>query len=348
MSVKSPSSSALDYLFLCSLILFAVMSQCYGQGSIGVCNGRQGSNLPSEQEVVELYKSNGIKRMRIYDPNQATLSALKGSDIELIVDVPREDLESPQADATQWVQTNIIPHFPATKIRYIAVGNEVDRENGQTSRFVPFVFPAMQSIYKALSAVGLQEDIKVSTATYSPVLMDTSPPSKASFKDMSFMGPIINFLAQTRAPLLANIYPYFAYILDTQHIPLPFALFTSPGVVVQDGDYGYTNLFDALVDSMYAAVEKAEGPNVEIIVSESGWPSDGGPGASMENAKTYYKNLIDHVRKGTPRRPGNAIQTNLFAMFDENQKPGDPTEQHFGLFYPNKEQKYPEVTFNNL
>ncbi|PIN17699.1 Glucan endo-1,3-beta-D-glucosidase [Handroanthus impetiginosus] len=260
MSVKSPSSSALDYLFLHSLILFAVMSRCCGQGSIGVCNGRLGSDLPSEQEVVELYKSNGIKRMRIYEPNQATLSALQGSDIELILDVPNADLESLQSDATQWVQTNIRPYFPATKIRYIAVGNEVDHENGQTSRFVPFVLPAMQSIYKALSTFGLQEDIKVSTATYSALIMDTYLPSKASFKDMSFMGPIINFLAQTGAPLLANIYPYFGYIGDTEHIKLPYALFTSPDVVVQDGEYGYTNLFDAMVDAMYAAVEKAGGP----------------------------------------------------------------------------------------
>ncbi|PIN13392.1 Glucan endo-1,3-beta-D-glucosidase [Handroanthus impetiginosus] len=329
MSVKSPSSTALDYLFLYSPILFAVMSQCYGQGSIGVCNGCKGSNLPSEQEVVELYKSNGIQRMRIYSPLQATISALKGFDIELIVDVPREDLESLQSNATQ-------PYFLATKICYIVVGNEVDRENGQTSHFVPFVLPAMQSIYRALSTFGLQEDIKVSTATYSAVIMDAYPPSKASFKDMSFMGPIINFLAQTGAPLHANIYPYFGYIGDTER------------VVVQDSEYGYTNLFDAMVDAMYSAVEKAEGPNVEIIVSESGWPSDGGLGASMENANSYYKNLIDHVKKGTPRRPGNAIQTYLFAMFYENQKPGAPTEQHFGLFYPNKEQQYPKISFNNL
>lgn len=313
-----------------------------------MCNGRLGNNLPSEQEVVELYKTNGIKRMRIYDPNQATLTALQGSDIELILDVPNKDLESLQSDATQWVQTNVRPHFPATKIRYIAVGNEVDPEKPEVSRFVPLVLPAMQSIYKALSVFGLQDQIKISTATYSALLMDTNPPSKSSFKDKSFMEPIVRFLEQTRAPLLANIYPYFAYIGDPKNIQLPYALFTAPGVVVSDGTYGYQNLFDALVDSMYWAAEKAGGPNVEIVVSESGWPSDGdgGVAATMDNANTYYRNLIDHVKKGTPKKQGKAIETYLFAMFDENQKTGVQTEQHFGLFYPNKQPKY-QVSFNN-
>ncbi|KAI3461134.1 hypothetical protein Pfo_017797 [Paulownia fortunei] len=278
---------------------------------------------------------------------EATLTALQGSDIELMLGVPNVDLESLQSDATQWVQNNVRAHFPGTKIRYIAVGNEVDPGNDETSRFVPFVLPAMQSIYRALSVFGLQDQIKISTATFSALLLDSYPPSNAHFKDKSFMEPIISFLAQTRAPLLANIYPYFGYIGNTESIPLPYALFTAPGVVVQDGDYGYQNLFDAMLDAMYSATEKAGGPNVEIVVSESGWPSDGGVAATMENANTYYMNLINHVKKGTPRRPEKAIETYLFAIFDENQKPGAKSEQHFGLFYPDKQPKY-QVSFNNV
>ncbi|KAL0418479.1 UNVERIFIED_CONTAM: Glucan endo-1,3-beta-glucosidase [Sesamum radiatum] len=143
-----------------------------GAGSIGVCNGRLGSDLPPEQEVVELYKTSGIRRMRIYDSNQATLTTLQGSDIELVLDVRNVDLESLQSDATHWVQTNVVQYFSATRIRYIAVGNEVDPEKG-TSRFVLLVLPDMQNIHKALSELGLQDQIKVSTATYSALLMNT-------------------------------------------------------------------------------------------------------------------------------------------------------------------------------
>ncbi|KAJ0624108.1 putative glucan endo-1,3-beta-D-glucosidase [Helianthus annuus] len=41
--------------------------------SIGVCYGQIGDGLPSEQDVVNLYRRNGITKMRIYAPNQATL-----------------------------------------------------------------------------------------------------------------------------------------------------------------------------------------------------------------------------------------------------------------------------------
>ncbi|MQL25237.1 hypothetical protein EI011_24430, partial [Escherichia coli] len=113
-------------------------------------------------------------------------------------------------------------------------------------------------------------------------------------------------------------------------IPLPFALFTEPN----PNSAGYRNLFDALLDSMYAAVQKTGGPNIPIVVSESGWPSDGGFATSTENAATYYSNLIAHVKgnSGTPMKPGTSIETFLFAMFDENLKGGDEVEKHFGLF----------------
>ncbi|WMV07187.1 hypothetical protein MTR67_000580 [Solanum verrucosum] len=98
---------------------------------------------------------------------------------------------------------------------------------------------------------------------------------------------------------------------------------------------------------MYFAMEKLGGQNIEIIVSESGWPSEGHLAATMENAQTYYTNLINHVKGGvgTPKKPGSTIKTYLFAMFDENQKDGQPSEQHFGLFYPDQRAKY-QLNFN--
>ena len=123
---------------------------------------------------------------------------------------------------------------------------------------------------------------------------------------------------------------------------LDYSLFTANGVVVHDGALGYSNLFDAILDATYSALEKVGGSNVDIVVSETGWPSGGnGVGATLENAKTYNNNVVAHVEKhaGTPKRPGKAIETYLFAMFNENQKP-EGTEQNFGLYQPDMTEVY--------
>ncbi|KAK1426439.1 hypothetical protein QVD17_15111 [Tagetes erecta] len=308
--------------------------------SVGVCNGRVGNNLPSPQAVVNLYRANGITRMRIYDPHAATLQALSGTNIELILDVPNsylENLNNPTA-ATNWVRDNILS-YPNVRFRYIAVGNEVDPNNPNTRRYVPFVLPAMRNVQNALRAVG--NPLKVSTATYTGLLKVSYPPSDGVFHDnvVGFIRPIITFLAQNGSPMLANIYPYFAHVGPPKLSDLSFALFTRSTQAYNDNGRDYFNLFDAMYDAHYAAQARLGGANVGIVVSESGWPSGGGDAATrdvatLENAGTYYRNLIRHVKE---RR---RIETYLFAMFDENMKHGKETEQHFGVFSPSQQSKY--------
>lgn len=56
------------------------------------------------------------------------------------------------------------------------------------------------------------------------------------------------------------------------------------------------NLFDALMDALYSALEKAGGSYLKIAVSESGWASAGGTVETAESADTCYRNLIYHVK----------------------------------------------------
>jgi exo-beta-1,3-glucanase (GH17 family) len=124
------------------------------------------------------------------------------------------------------------------------------------------------------------------------------------------------------------------YIYNPGVMDMSFALFTALGMVVQDGEYGYQNMFDAMVDAVHAVVDRLLGVSgsVGVVVAEIGWPSAGSEEASVENARTYNQNLVSHVGNGTPRRPWK-VETYLFAMFNENLKETG-VEQNWGLFYP--------------
>lgn len=305
-----------------------------------------GNNLPSANEVVALYKSNNIRRMRLYDPNQAALQALRDSGIELILGVPNSDLQSlaTNADnARNWVQRNVLNFWPSVRIKYIAVGNEVSPVGGAPTQWMAqYVLPATQNIYQAIRAQGLHDQIKVTTAIDTTLIGNSYPPSQGSFRSdvRSYLDPFIGYLVYAGAPLLVNVYPYFSHIGNPRDVSLSYALFTSPNIVAQDGQYGYQNLFDAMLDAVHAAIDNTKIGYVEVVVSESGWPSDGGSATSYDNARIYLDNLIRHVGRGTPRRPNKPTETYIFAMFDENQKSPE-YEKHFGLFSANKQKKYP-------
>ncbi|KAM0905843.1 hypothetical protein ACQ4PT_017134 [Festuca glaucescens] len=313
-------------------------------GVHGVCYGMVGDNLPSRGDVVRLCKSRNILAMRIYNPDQEALAALRGSGIAVTLDVGGVDevrrLAADASYAASWVRSNVQAYYPDVIIRYVVVGNEIPAADAR-----PILLPAIRNVNDALSAAGLGSSIKASTAVQFDVFTNSFPPSSGVFAQ-AYMGDVARLLASTGAPLLVNVYPYFAYRDNPRDIQLNYATF-QPGATVRDDGNGlvYTNLFDAMVDVVYAALEKAGAPGVRVVVSESGWPSAGGFAATVENARRYNQGLIDNVRDGTPRRPGQ-IETYLFAMFNENSKPGDATERNFGLFYPNMQPVYP-VTFPN-
>ncbi|KAL8108538.1 hypothetical protein AgCh_024848 [Apium graveolens] len=119
--------------------------------------------------------------------------------------------------------------------------------------------------------------------------------------------------------------------------------FRSPSVLVKGGQLGYKNTFDAMVDAVYSALEKADASSLDVVVSETGWPTAGGPQATAYNARLYNNNLIKRSKsKGSPKRPKKPVETYIYNLFDENQR--SEMERHWGIFEANKQAKYP-ITF---
>jgi len=318
---------------------------------IGVCYGARGDNLPAPKDVVGLLTSNKISKLRLKEPNNIVLEGLRGTNIEVLLDMPKIEL-IPMNDnyplAEKWVATNVKPYVPDVKIKSIVLGTDVSSNNDNSA--VTFVFlNVTRPIQKALDKFGIK-DIKLTTALDPSVFMDLggnpAPSTEQLLPETEVFlvkNHTLSHLKQTGAPLLVNIYPYFEHAKRQSEITPAFALFTSKGNVLTDGKLKYQNKFDAMLDSFYTTLEKLGFPEIEIIVGQTGWPSAGGVGATLENEKTYITNLIEHVKKGTPKRPNKAIQVYL-DLFDENRY-GPQVERHLGLFTADSKIKFP-VSFN--
>ena len=211
----------------------------------------------------------------------------------------------------------------------------------------------MKNIQTALQNANLQNKIKVSTTHASEYVIGNAliPPSTGVFLEYvkETIVSVLKFLFNNRAPFMVNVYPFFSYVNENwRSISLEYALLKSTSPVMKDGNHSYTNLFDAMVDTIISAMENLGYHNFLLIITESGWPSAGLNVATVDNAQAYNNNLIRHVlsNAGTPKRMGRSIDTHIFAILNENEKPGAETERHFGLFNPDKMPVYP-VNFSS-
>ncbi|KAG0617505.1 hypothetical protein M758_5G194300 [Ceratodon purpureus] len=320
--------------------------------TIGINYGRLGDNLPTASDTVKLIQDLGIGRVRIFDHDGPTIKAFAGSGLEFIIGMGNDEITVLGKDASAadaWIAANVVPYYPATNIVYIMVGNELFSDTANTAIWLQVV-PAIQNLHASLQNRNLTS-IRVSTAAEYGILAVSFPPSKGVFRTdvaTQVMTPLLKFLDSTHAHLFVNVYPYFGWRDNSQYVPLDYALFTRSTVLTTDGKYQYSNLLDAQLDAMAAAMASVGYGNVRIALSETGWPTIGDSneiGANLTNAQTYNQNLVNHIlsnpTQGTPARPGIFIPTFIFALFNENSKPGPTTERNWGILYPNGKPVYP-------
>ncbi|XP_062227952.1 glucan endo-1,3-beta-glucosidase 11-like [Phragmites australis] len=334
-------------------LLLAVLATALSAASakaLGINYGQVADNLPPPQAAAVLLRALNATKVKLYDADSRVLSAFAGSGADFTVGLPDRLVPRLAADpsaAAAWVRANILPHLPATSITAVTVGNEV--LTGTDSTMLRSLLPAMEALHVALAACNLTSRVAVTTAHSLAVLSSSFPPSSAAFRHdlLPYMTPLLGFLAKTGSPFLINAYPYFAYKADPDRVDLNYVLFESnAGVADAATGLHYDNMLHAQVDAVRAAICKANfGKSVEIRVSETGWPSQGDEdeaGATPENAARYNGNLMRLVAqgKGTPAAPGEALQVYVFALFNEDQKPGPASERHYGLFKPDGTPAY--------
>ncbi|KAL2923473.1 Lichenase [Bienertia sinuspersici] len=258
-----------------------------------------------------------------------------GKNIEVLLGVPNSEvipLAVDPAKAESWVRTNIQPYFPAVNIKYLVVGNEISPNNDNNGLSF-FLMSTLQNFQNSLSKAGLK-DIKLTSSFDTSILRNPymDVPSNISFviESLEFLDPFLKFISSNGAPFMVNIYPYYAHVINPVGLDLDYALFNS----------SKGNLFEALLDSMYSALQKAGYASLEVVVAETGWPSAGGVSACVESQRIYVTKLLEQVKKGTPKNHNKPIETYLFSMFDEDIKGAPQIESHFGLFTPNKDLKF--------
>uniref|UniRef100_J3ML86 glucan endo-1,3-beta-D-glucosidase n=1 Tax=Oryza brachyantha TaxID=4533 RepID=J3ML86_ORYBR len=347
-------------LFLLSLLLlqWSVVSAAGGGGSgepyVGVTIGTAVTNLLSPSDLAEFLRAQRITHVRLYDADPRLLSALASSGARAVVGAPNDGLlalGSSPATASAWVARRVLPYAGANSsspglITAIAVGDEVPTALPSA---LPVLLPAIQSLAAALAAANLSS-IPVSTPLPFSVVLDPFPPSQAFFNQSlakSFLLPLLSHLANTSAPLMLNLYPYYSMMQSNGVIPLDNALFKPlpPSLEMVDPNtlLHYTNVFDAMLDAVQVAVKNLNvtGGGVPVLVTETGWPSYGDrkaePYATRDNADAYNSNLIKHVsdKPGTPMRPGAQASVYIYELFNEDLRPGPVSEANWGLFHGN-------------
>ncbi|KAM5548912.1 hypothetical protein ABKV19_000364 [Rosa sericea] len=319
------------------------------QSFIGVNYGQVADNLPAPASTAKLLQSTTIKQVRLYGSDPDVIKALANTGIGIVIGIANGAIPALAADpnaAVQWINSNVVPFYPASNITLINVGNEVLFSNDQG--LISQLLPAMRNVQSALAAASLGGKVRVSSVHAMTLLSQSDPPSSGRFNPafVDVLKGLLAFQRDNASPFAVNPYPFFAYQSDPRPETLAFCLFQpNAGRVDPGSGIKYMNMFDAQVDALKSALNAIGFNDIAILVAETGWPYRGDSnevGPSVENAKAYNGNLIQHLRSmvGTPLIPGKPVETYIFALYDENLKPGPTSERSFGLFKPDLSATY--------
>ncbi|KAB1222572.1 Glucan endo-1,3-beta-glucosidase, acidic isoform PR-Q' [Morella rubra] len=95
---------------------------------LGVCYGKNGTNVPDPKTAVELCKKYGFKKIRLWNGDHDALEALIGQGIAVTIGIKNEEIPAltvlRAGSAEAWYRTNLKPYIGKVVFEYVVVGEE--------------------------------------------------------------------------------------------------------------------------------------------------------------------------------------------------------------------------------
>lgn len=326
------------------------VSNSSAEGVVGVTYAMNTPGLPPPRKVAKALVAAGVTRVLLVDPYPEGVAAFNNTDIALTIAINNSYIQSLATNVSAtflWIGDNII--MPEIKIEAISVGYDVF--SSENLHLAGDLLQAIQNLHEAMSEIN-QGNISITTANSFDLVTPAFPPSAAEFNRSvaeAYLKPLLQFLDEANFPFFISLYPFKVYRAGAvPGLDTGIAAFESDeGQHLTDPKTGlvYYNLFDAMVDATVSAMAKLGYTDVPLVVSGTGWPSDGGldePEASILYAGEYNEGLVSklNMRLGTPARPGTTPVTFIYALFDDPRVPGAESERNWGIWTMDMQQKY--------
>ncbi|XP_049359259.1 glucan endo-1,3-beta-glucosidase 6-like isoform X2 [Solanum verrucosum] len=219
MMMSGVSCRHILILGIVALVFITMARRCL---SVGVNWGTMASHQLAAESVVKMLKENGFDKVKLFEADDKILSALIGSDIEVMLAIPNymlQDMSTNPEMAASWIDANVstYAYTHGVKIRYVAVGNEpfLQTYNGT---YLHSTFPALRNVQEAINHAGLGPEVKAvvplnADIYYSP---DSNPvPSAGDFRpeirDLAIQ--IVQYLDSNDAPFVKAGFPNMKIIV---------------------------------------------------------------------------------------------------------------------------------------
>ncbi|XP_024011723.1 glucan endo-1,3-beta-glucosidase 9 [Eutrema salsugineum] len=343
-------------LFLLLLAVTAELSLTrFTAGAVGVNWGTDASHPLPPSKVVELLKSNGIAKVKLFDADPKVLGALSGSNIGVTVGIPNSMIKSLNASrkaAESWVHDNVTRYFDGgnrVRIEYVAVGDEPFLQS-YGNQYRPFVIGAAMNIQNALAKASLASEVKVVVpSSFDSFISESGRPSSGHFRaDLNkTMIELLSFLTKHHSPFFVTLSPFLSFH-QNKNFSLDFSLFKESAQAHKDGRKNYRNSFDLSYDTLVSALSSIGFPGMDIVVSKIGWPTDGAANATSPTSEAFLKGLMGHLEKKTGSMLRPPVETYIESLLDEDQRSVSfgNFERHWGVFTFDGQAKY-SFSFNH-